>query len=590
MANDFYSDSNCVALWLFETGDLDYDEIGSNYFVVEFGATADAVNFKEGSSSIHFNQLTWCHIADADLDAGFPLKTGDTTKTGSVCYWMRPEALDDYDSTQFSKLHFFFDPGSISVRFQDEKLTVYWYYDASNHYEGFQHTNSFVVGNFYHIGVVFDGVNKTLKVRVYDVATDTATTCSFTPTNVMQVGNSEWCIGGEQQAYNLFKGNIDEMVVFKNLLSDGQIDSIRLGQFGLGETLTVQDASHSLTNGSIDLTQAHTLVIQDSAHAQTVDNIAVSQYLLTQDSEHGHTSESPTLTENKTLAVQIGAHTLTSDSPALFQAHTLAVQDAEDIHSVDSLLLVQRHRLVVQDVSHGHTAEGDLTLTQVHVPTVQDGIHVFSSDSPALTQAHTLVAQDGISDQTTDTILLNQLHRLAVQDGESAHTTGSPVLTQAQAITVQDGLHAQLADSPVLTQAHVLSASDTAHSLSSDNVTVTRGISLVPADSAHDHTAENVDLEQFRILSVQDGHSSHYVDPIILAQVHSLTVSDSFHVHTADQIIWLESLVEFQSSGEGAFISSSDLDEFQGDKIAEFFSEKVYPDSGTSLAIEEFNA
>jgi hypothetical protein len=355
-------------------------------------------------------------------------------------------------------------------------------------------------------------------------------------------------------------------------------------------TLTVSDPNHSQIVDSPVLTQVHNLSVSDCAEDLISDEVAIFTPIVADDASHVFTSESPALIENKTLAVQTSTQDLTSDSPVLFQAHTLSVQDAEEINSVDSLLLVQRHRLTVQDVSHGHSVEGDLILTQVHVPTVQDGIHVFSSDSPALTQTHTLAVQDGLNDQTTDAILLNQKHRLSVQDGASGSSSDSPTLTQSQVIVVQDGTHSHLAENPDLTQAHVLSVSDTGHSLSSDNVTVTRGISLVPADSAHDHTAENVDLEQFRILSVQDGHSSHYVDPIILAQVHSLTVSDSFHAHTADQIIWLESLIEFQSSGESSFNSSSDLDEFQGDKIAEFFSEKVYPDSGTSLAIEEFNA
>ena len=57
---------------------------------------ADTINFKEGSASADFESTLsqYMSIADASLNAGFPLKNGDTNKVISVCFWIKIESKD----------------------------------------------------------------------------------------------------------------------------------------------------------------------------------------------------------------------------------------------------------------------------------------------------------------------------------------------------------------------------------------------------------------------------------------------------------------------------------------------------------------
>src|SRR3989304_868968 len=95
MANNFSSDSNCKALWRFENGALTTDSKGTNTLTNNNTVVADTVNFKEGAASADFEagSSQSFSITDVNLNAGFPLKNGDTDKVISVCCWFRLESL-----------------------------------------------------------------------------------------------------------------------------------------------------------------------------------------------------------------------------------------------------------------------------------------------------------------------------------------------------------------------------------------------------------------------------------------------------------------------------------------------------------------
>jgi hypothetical protein len=85
--NDFGSDPNCVALWSFEDGTLTTDSIGSNTLTTAGTPDANTFDYQEGEASGDVSG-GYLYITDADLDAGFPLKNGNTNKDFTVAFWM----------------------------------------------------------------------------------------------------------------------------------------------------------------------------------------------------------------------------------------------------------------------------------------------------------------------------------------------------------------------------------------------------------------------------------------------------------------------------------------------------------------------
>ena len=99
--NDFSNDPNCVALYNFENGALTTDSKGGNTLSVGGNSpTAVMVDYKQGLASCDFeasNNQYWT-IADADLDAGFPLKNGDAVGNISVCCWIKLTGKNEYQT------------------------------------------------------------------------------------------------------------------------------------------------------------------------------------------------------------------------------------------------------------------------------------------------------------------------------------------------------------------------------------------------------------------------------------------------------------------------------------------------------------
>ena len=129
MANDFTDDPNCVALWRFESGAVPFlaDSIGTNEPLVDYGTVAeDTVNYKEGACSADFGGSQSFHIDDADLDAGFPIKNGDTNKKVSVCGWYRPDVITGDSRGVFAKGDF----GAGTMSFRAMYLTAAGAFDA----------------------------------------------------------------------------------------------------------------------------------------------------------------------------------------------------------------------------------------------------------------------------------------------------------------------------------------------------------------------------------------------------------------------------------------------------------------------------
>jgi len=257
-ANDFSGDANCFALWNFENGQLTTDSKSTNT-LTNSGVVADTVNYKEGlaSGDWEMTESDYMTIADGSLSAGFPLKNGDANKKISVCFWYRMESLpvnnNDYkvlcskynstlNSRSFAVIH------HKSLLYGQELLLQIGHTNGTNAESQWLDRIELAVNVWYHVGVTFQDSDKAFRIRLYDSASTNTYDRTGTFLNNVSVEDAAWTIGqyASLVAGVYHDGLIDEMVVFNDILSSGEIDQIRSGTFsaatvGGGQLITIQE-------------------------------------------------------------------------------------------------------------------------------------------------------------------------------------------------------------------------------------------------------------------------------------------------------------------------------------------------------------
>ena len=241
--NNFLTDTNCVALWKMENGALTIDTIGGNPLQARGSPTAITGDKQEGDASVELNSAGSDELYSTDgvLDNDFPLKyTGGTGGTTiSVCAWLKmdSEAGSGDEHVILSKwwtvaggrswLLSMYDNGTQSF-FMMRKA-----YNGGNSSEyGFNAEIPYVTGTWYHVGAVYEDSSKNWKIRVYDPNGSNYETSGTMAQNI-SLTTTEWVIGHEDGAqYHNFDGHIDEVVVFKDVLTSDEIDLIRQGLYG----------------------------------------------------------------------------------------------------------------------------------------------------------------------------------------------------------------------------------------------------------------------------------------------------------------------------------------------------------------------
>jgi hypothetical protein len=237
--NDILSDVGLKALWDFE------DSPGAWVDSVK-GLALKTVGSPSASASSGFNRKSWekgalfdkggaalkyFSITDANLAAGFPLKSGDATKKISVTMWVKPySTAPTYFRYLFAKHQSSVSYRSFAIYLLGTRLKVTWV-KSTDQYTVYEIDTGIdlAVGEWFHVGVAVDGVNRSLYVRVYRVSTGAVSTFSNTPAAALAVNTCTLAIGqrGDAGTYCGFHGVIDEVAVFAGVLSAGDIDSIR---------------------------------------------------------------------------------------------------------------------------------------------------------------------------------------------------------------------------------------------------------------------------------------------------------------------------------------------------------------------------
>jgi len=193
---------------------------------------------KEGAGSANFEAdvMAYLSIPDASLSSKFPLKNGDTTKSITVSTWVRLETLPKlYDLyTVWGKWSEV--ANQRSLRLAVTNLPTGCRFSLSIGYLA-GHADSFELptldvqpGRWYHVGVTYRDSDASYRLRVWD---DTARTVVEVAGNAAQrtdTTDAPWEIGrmtGWQGPAAYLDGLVDELVVFKSVLTAAEIDQIR---------------------------------------------------------------------------------------------------------------------------------------------------------------------------------------------------------------------------------------------------------------------------------------------------------------------------------------------------------------------------
>lgn len=240
-ANDYSGDADCVALWSIENGALTTDSVGGNTLTNPGTLVySDTTNYKEGSGSgvRTAGAGRYMYRTDTDLDAGYPLKNGDSNKKISVCFWVRATALPAVGQHLFSYSKW--DSGTRSIAlsmFNDSGTVRYNFihgYNNGDSAEFLEHAGVNITTNiWYHVGVTYDDSDKSYRIRIWDDNASSATETTGNATNNINIETADQRVIATSSD-NDFAGQHDEIVVFKDVLSAAEIDKIRSGTYPTG--------------------------------------------------------------------------------------------------------------------------------------------------------------------------------------------------------------------------------------------------------------------------------------------------------------------------------------------------------------------
>lgn len=239
MPNHFEDDADCVAVWKMEDGALGTDSKGSNNLTVN-GGMASSADAKEGSYSGEFGDVAgaYMNIANASLDSGFPFKQGDSTLEFTICHWFKWETQNSNDG-----IYCMDDANKYCLRIRcdsDEDYEVHVGHNGGASLEEikFDAGNSPIVQDiWYHAGVTLKDSDKSYRISIYDdnAGAQHASDTTGNYTNNINVEDSGLTIGSYSGAANKWDGHLDEMVVWKRVLSAAEIVKVRKGIFGCFE-------------------------------------------------------------------------------------------------------------------------------------------------------------------------------------------------------------------------------------------------------------------------------------------------------------------------------------------------------------------
>jgi len=254
MANDFSADVNCKALWNLESGAVPFlaDSKGSNT-LINSGMSEDTSDYKQGSCSALFETGVGddAFVYDADLDAGFPYKNGDTNKKISMCFWIKPTGSGE-NRIPMNK-------GSSSDKTIRIELTTsdvirLCLSTDGGSWTNYAHGTALTSGRWYHVAVTYEyvGANGNYRIRIWDDTAHAIVGVDATGSDAIDthVDAASFFLGYPSATYDL-NSRLDEFVVFNDILSVDEIDQIRGGTYGGGAPPTTKSKFGNLISDEV---------------------------------------------------------------------------------------------------------------------------------------------------------------------------------------------------------------------------------------------------------------------------------------------------------------------------------------------------
>lgn len=272
-SNNYAYEPACKALWKFEPGHLNEDSVGGNnltaYNAAPYSVTCPII---EGAGSVGFNSYSsWngYNIANANLGAGFPFKSGDTVRQLTACFWWGNFAYG-YNGYRGGVLFEKYS-GSTGFRFYIDEPGFSGSGTLKILINGVTYNTGIVIPDYrmVHISIQVDGAAPSLYVRVFKLVEGTVSEYSATPSqlaaNAYALG-----VGGFSNSLDAGNGLMDHAVVFNRLLTTQELDDVRNGVFGAAGITPPEDSSSQTMCQSVPLTPP------TAASATTCQNILAS--------------------------------------------------------------------------------------------------------------------------------------------------------------------------------------------------------------------------------------------------------------------------------------------------------------------------
>src|SRR3990172_3285973 len=263
MANNFSTDTNCIALYRFESGALTVDARHDNTLTASGSPVANTSDYKEGAASVDLETSTsdFYYINDANLDPQFPLRNGDTNKKISIAGRFKLESLPATSAmrTLCSKYDGAANKRSFMVgAFYDGSVTrlrLYLGYNSGLSVETLIHGSNLSIATWYHATVTYDNTDKSYAIRLKDtngntIGTDLTGTATL-DANKLSIVDVPFRIGSMNTAYTWgMDGLVDEVVVTNDILTSAEATQIAQGTYTgpVGGTTTI---SYTATGGFV---------------------------------------------------------------------------------------------------------------------------------------------------------------------------------------------------------------------------------------------------------------------------------------------------------------------------------------------------
>jgi hypothetical protein len=239
VGNDFSADSDCMALWNFEPSALVDDDKGGND-LTNNGADEETDDYKRGSGAAAFVRASTDYMerADADLDTNFPLKSGESNKIISITAWVKFYAFgaSTYHSPIFTKWNRGTGERSISLSAYNSAGTarIWGRVGTGATHESYECSAiDLVIDIWYHVAFTYNDTTKDWRIRVWDDSARVAYENTGTGSVAIAINNEPAKLGHLVGIGNYYlDGILDEVAVFKDELSQADIDNIRKGLYG----------------------------------------------------------------------------------------------------------------------------------------------------------------------------------------------------------------------------------------------------------------------------------------------------------------------------------------------------------------------